>query len=127
MQTVESEAPRLLASIAYEWRGEAKMAEEGVAAEYGWWSGFRFAGDVTRTDPDTSVDNIFRDTQGCALPLVVQRDIQLIRQAWADKGEQAQEQEFTTVVSKQRKKKNNRLANNADQHYQTRSKGAPPV
>ncbi|PNX57012.1 hypothetical protein L195_g058483, partial [Trifolium pratense] len=29
------------------------------------------------SNPDTSVDNIFRDTQGRALPLVVQRDIQL--------------------------------------------------
>ncbi|MCH93506.1 hypothetical protein A2U01_0014458, partial [Trifolium medium] len=77
--------------------------------------------------PGTSMDSIFRDTQGRALPLVVQNDMQLIRQAWADRAEQEQEQEFTTVISKQRKKKNNRIAQSAGSPYQTRSKGAPPL
>ncbi|XP_045810490.1 uncharacterized protein LOC123904933 [Trifolium pratense] len=38
----------------------------------------------TETIPGTSVDNVFRDTQGRALPLVTQMDMQVIRQAWAD-------------------------------------------
>ncbi|MCH84492.1 NBS resistance protein [Trifolium medium] len=74
-----------------------------------------------------SVDNVFRDTQNRALPLVVQKDLQLIRQAWADTAEQEQEQVFTTVISKQRRKQNKRIANNAGTPYHTRSKCAPPL
>ncbi|MCI77609.1 hypothetical protein A2U01_0098879, partial [Trifolium medium] len=59
-----------------------------------------------------------------ALPLVVQKDMQVIRQAWAGMAEQ--EQEFTTVLSKQQKKKNKRIAKSAGQPYHTGSKGAPP-
>ncbi|MCI26485.1 hypothetical protein A2U01_0047681 [Trifolium medium] len=56
--------------------------------------------------------------------IVVQNDIHLIRQAWADTVEQ--EQPFTQYISKQQKKKNSRMARSAGQPYQTRSKGAPP-
>ncbi|MCH84910.1 retrovirus-related pol polyprotein from transposon TNT 1-94 [Trifolium medium] len=48
--------------------------------------------------PGTSVDNVFRDTKGRELPLVVQKDMQIIRQAWADTAEQEQEQEITDAA-----------------------------
>jgi hypothetical protein len=55
-----------------------------------------------------NVDNVSQDTQNRALPLiVVQRDMQIIQQSWADVA--GQEQGFTTVIFKQQKKKNNRI------------------
>ncbi|PNX92858.1 hypothetical protein L195_g016001 [Trifolium pratense] len=56
---------------------------------------------------------------------VVQNDIKIIRQAWADMVEQ--EQPFTPYISKQQKKRDKKKASSAGKPYHTRSKDCSHV
>jgi hypothetical protein len=54
---------------------------------------------------------------------IVQKDLQVVKQIWADMAEN--EKPFTPFVSKSQRKRNNQKVRSAGQPYQTRSKGAP--